>query len=102
GLRRHRPRAGRRRGPGARVRTHGRRTSRRRDARGAWCARTRAARAGAVAMAQAATFERFFERAPEPPTREVRPARNQSWRSWESWLTLSLVLLVQLPVVGSL
>ena len=30
----------------------------------------------------------------------VRVAR--WWASWESWLTLTLILLAQLPVIGSL
>lgn len=53
-------------------------------------------------MAQAApSFDEFFDaggsqRSAEP----VRVAR--WWRSWESWLTFTLILLAQLPVIGSL
>ncbi len=48
------------------------------------------------------SFDRYFERRPESssPT-ETRPDLH-AWNSWESWLTLSLVILVQLPVIGSL
>lgn len=54
-------------------------------------------------MVQAASIERYFDRRPEPARPPVEPARTlHSWSSWESWLTLSLVMLVQLPVVGSL
>ncbi len=53
-------------------------------------------------MAQAVSFERYFERPHQPSRPTGTPVRERTWRSWESWLTLSLVILVQLPVVGSL
>ncbi|MQC18540.1 MAG: DUF4129 domain-containing protein [Chloroflexi bacterium] len=48
------------------------------------------------------SFEQYFERTPtsapsDPDTNELIP-----WNSWEAWITLTLVLLVQLPVVGSI
>lgn len=52
-------------------------------------------------MTQAISFERYFD-SPQPVRATEAEAERESWRSWESWLTLTLVILVQLPVVGSL
>jgi len=54
-------------------------------------------------VAQATSIERYFERRPEPTRPAAPPSPTlHAWNSWESWLTLSLVVLVQLPVIGSL
>ena len=49
----------------------------------------------------ATTFEQYFEQTPTPT---LQPHANDvmPWNSWEAWVTLTLVILVQLPVAGSL
>ncbi|MGE3856592.1 MAG: hypothetical protein AB7G21_06525, partial [Dehalococcoidia bacterium] len=53
-------------------------------------------------MAQATpSFDEFFS--PERGRHADEPVRQARWwTSWESWLTFTLVLLAQLPVIGSL
>ena len=54
-------------------------------------------------MAQAApSFEQYLQSGPRPIADNDASRNHQWWLSWESWLTFALVVLVQLPVVGSL
>ncbi len=48
------------------------------------------------------TFDEMFATTSAPSVEGMEPERRHWFASWEEWLTLSLVLLVQIPVIGSL
>ena len=50
----------------------------------------------------AVSFDSFFGEDAERNRPQRAPIRRDPWWSFESWITLSIVILVQLPVVGSL
>ena len=52
-------------------------------------------------MTSARTFDDILVVTPQNVVADP-DRRDQAWRSWESWMTFGLVVLVQLPVVGSL